>query len=208
MSRSRLLLLGLLAALAVSAGTSASASAVTMLWIKGGVPLKEGEKVEAKSHGGPFTLKGTIAGTAVEVKCAKETGEGWVENPGGEKNGTGFIKMSLTACTVLKPAGQGCKAKEPLVLEATLEPFLKAGQPGIIFVRFSVVVGKASLGELTLTGCSNGALNGAFPLTGTLGAKSKNGEEEGSFEFTSESGSELKFAGNVAKFTGTSILEF
>jgi hypothetical protein len=208
MSRFRLMLLGLSVALVVSAGASASASAVTMVWIKGGVELPKGEKVVAKSHGGPFTIKGTIAGIKVEIRCTRESGEGWVENPLGEKNGKGLLKMSFTECSTPKPPGKGCKVIEPLVIKAILEPFLKSGSPGVIFFRFTKEPEALVLGDVTFASCEDAALDGEYPLEGSIAAKSKNGEEEGSLEFTETSGSELKFAGNAATFVGTSILEF
>jgi hypothetical protein len=204
MSRMRLILLSLITACAIGAVASASASASPMYWIKEGAEVKKGERLVAESHGGPYILKGKIAGVNIEIACEKESGKGWIENPVGEVNAIGFDEEDFTKCTVPKPAAGGCKVHEPIALDVDIDPVLKEGK---IYGELTPDVG-VNLGEIMLEGCVNGALNGASPLSGVLRGLSINGIEEGTFEFTATSGSEARLGGNPATFIGKTFLKF
>ena len=213
MSRMRLLLLALLAVFALSAIASATASA-EMVWIKESIELKKGERFEAESQGGPFVMKGRLAGIKMEVKCESESDlkgekkEGWVENPGGGGNAIGFDKWKFSGCTIgaSKPKTvEGCEVPGggQINAEVNLGPVLKGG---VVFVEFKPIAGNL-LWVITFVNCKTAALNGEYEATGILNAESKNGDEEGTDKFkTGEL--ELIFGGGEATFEGEMKLKF
>ena len=103
MSRIKLVLLGLLAVVAVSAVASASALAVVPSWYvcKGGdgtlgslcssgtsgtfgwllLPLLERLTVHSALASGTAVLKSSAAGNPVKIECTTLKGEGWIEKP-------------------------------------------------------------------------------------------------------------------------------
>ncbi|MGP0099994.1 MAG: hypothetical protein ACLPUT_00020 [Solirubrobacteraceae bacterium] len=95
-------LVGLLAALAISAGMSASASALQ--WYVNGVLLAGALSVESTGIGNTV-LKGKVAGIVVEIVCARQVSTGTFENAGSPVLGLALAHWHLFTCTAPKPAG-------------------------------------------------------------------------------------------------------
>jgi hypothetical protein len=121
MSRTRLILLGLLAVAAVSvvatASTSTPASASGCSKVKTapgycveGAPLENATAEIEGTNNGESTLKTTMGGVASEVKCEKGKVKGTIE--GGAAGAVGKLAMTDTfeKCTLSKPAN--CKISE------------------------------------------------------------------------------------------------
>jgi hypothetical protein len=121
MSRTRLILLGVLAVLAV--GVVASASATEPPVKCGGKVGKvpdycvvgfelenaKGEPVSEKFEGtnGPSILKATIASTTAEIKCEKGKSTGSIEDGAAGTVGKSTTTTAFEGCKLLKPAN--CK---------------------------------------------------------------------------------------------------
>lgn len=117
MSRTRLILLGLLAALA--AGVVATASAEPPpptgsctapgipAYCVAGVPLvSSSEKTESTSSGGAV-LKATIAGVSSEIKCKKGKSKGTIEGGAAGTVGKSTATMVFEECEMITPTN--CK---------------------------------------------------------------------------------------------------
>ncbi|HEY5044284.1 MAG TPA: hypothetical protein VII53_00320 [Solirubrobacteraceae bacterium] len=131
MSRTRLILLGLLAAVAVSVvatastSTPASASGSCLTVTKApaycveGVPLENAsEKIEGTN--GASVLKATIASVTSEVKCGKGKTTGAIE--GGAAGTVGKSKTTITfeECKLLKPANCKLTAADEREIKTTV----------------------------------------------------------------------------------------
>jgi hypothetical protein len=120
MSRTRLILLGLLAAVAVSvfatASTSTPASALgscskvstAPAYCVEGSPLASGatEKTEG-TNSGEATLKATIAGVSSEIKCEKGKSTGTIEGEAAGAVGKSITTMTFEKCKMIAP--ENCK---------------------------------------------------------------------------------------------------
>jgi hypothetical protein len=115
MSRTRLILLSLLAAVAVSviatASTSTPASAsgscakvsTTPGYCVEGAPLESASE-EAAGTSGSAILKATIAGTTAEIKCASGKSAGFIEGGAAGTAGKSKTKITFETCKLLSPA--------------------------------------------------------------------------------------------------------
>jgi hypothetical protein len=122
MSRTRLILLGLLSAVAVSviatASTStpasASGSCSKVKTVPGycveGAPLESAsEKIEG-TNSGEATLKTTMGGVASEVKCEKGTSKGTIEGGAAGAVGKSTMADTFEKCRLAKPTN--CQLSE------------------------------------------------------------------------------------------------
>lgn len=138
MSRTRLTLLSLLAAFALSAVASGAAQAAGgPVWIhKGKTVLGETEKLTLKSvNVGAFKLKSSLA--TIECKKEKNTGELIGGNPGTDKSTITFEECSLEGKTVAQ-CGAGTEGKVgPFGVKTLLGyPEGKAGETGEAYDQF------------------------------------------------------------------------
>ena len=117
MSRTRLILLGLLAVVAVGAviaSTSgaeppaASCTAVTSApaYCVAGVPPASPEKFEG-TNSGEATLKATVSMVKTEIKCEAGKSKGTIEDGAGGTVGKSAVTDTFEGCKLIKPAS--CK---------------------------------------------------------------------------------------------------
>jgi hypothetical protein len=128
-----------------------------------------------------------------EVKCTGVTSTGTLRNQLLGKDhhiaGTGIV-ITYTGCTMPLPAGQDCE-----IVGGTIKTnSLKATSNGSGVVFEPATAGTAFV-NINTTHCKNTALNGSFPITGTVTAI-PNGATLEVTKATSES--TLKFAGGNA----------
>lgn len=148
--------------------------------------LTKGKTMKLTSSGGAFSLKATVGGIPVEVKCEKETGSS--ELVGGEPI-TGTTTMEFTSC-----AAGGCKVKTPIKIEkAKLEVVSEAGKK--FFYKLTPASGVV-LTTLTLEECAS---KGTYELTGS--ARSEIGAETSTFGSGTGSKLELKKGASAGAVT-------
>lgn len=203
MSRIRLVFLGLLAVLAVSAVASGSASAAgPYVYAKGAANPLMGSLELQITQIGNAVLNGTLAGTPVEIICGLGNSKNsTLENvlTAGIEHSLGSSSIHYTMCSVAKPAGKGCLVQNELVLATTHSLTLKGP-----LVLFSAETNN-TFTTITLDGCSAEALNKGFKVEGAASAIPNNANS--TLEFTLTSGSALKFGGNAATFQATYKIE-
>jgi hypothetical protein len=164
-------------------------------------PNEKGETTKLPSTS---ILAGSLSGVATELQCGGLSGEGTMENKTIETSpgvftmvahGTGIL--NYTTCAVTKPAGKGCKVKESKVTTNSLTAISEG--PGTL--AFKPAAGE-TFASITIEGCSVGALNNTFPVTGSL-----KGTVTGATTTTTEEGvtgqGNLKFGGNKAGLGGS-----
>lgn len=113
MSRTRLILLGLLAALAVGVVASASAEppppssclkvTTAPAYCIEGVPLVSSSAEVEGTNNGASILKGTIGSVTSEVKCEKGKLTGTIEGGAAGAAGKSTAKMTFEECALVKP---------------------------------------------------------------------------------------------------------
>lgn len=202
MSKVRLILLGLLTALAVGAIASASASASgPYAYLKGGSSPLMGSLELQFTQLSPAVMKSKLAGVNIEIFCETSTSTGSVENvlTSGVEHFLGLHLVHFLKCTMPKPAAGECKVHNELIhvhvhvlgipgpaVEATPEqnPYLTL---------------------VTVENCRNSSLNGTYEVTGTLVASANN--TDSTIEYTETSGSNLKVGANAAVFLDTFQIE-
>ena len=133
MSRTRLILLGLLAVVAIGVVASASASeppvkcggkvTTTPNYCVAGFQLEnsKGEAVSEKVVGtnGESILKGTVASVTSEVKCGKGKSTGTIEDGAGGTVGKSKATITFEECKLIKPANCKLTAAQEEEIETT-----------------------------------------------------------------------------------------
>jgi hypothetical protein len=133
MSRTRLILLGLLAVLAVSLVATALATEppvkcggkvlTTPDYCVGGFELEnaKGESISEKVEGttGSSVLKATIASTTAEIKCEKGKSTGTIEDGAAGTVGKSKTTTTFEGCKLLKPANCRLTAADEKEIETT-----------------------------------------------------------------------------------------
>jgi hypothetical protein len=198
MSKIRLVFLSALAVVAVSAVAVASASAAMPAYSINSLLTVESKKLTAASA----VLEGTLAGVKVKIECETEKGSGEIENSSVTGTGLSNATVHYTQCTVAAPAGQGCLVNNGLVL-VTAHDALELGGPTSFKDKFSPGPG-LPFTTISIDGCTTTALNGNFNVTGTATALANNANS--TLEFTTTSGSALKFGGNPATYVDTVLV--
>jgi hypothetical protein len=231
MSKIKLIFLSLAAVCAVSAVTSASASALQFYGCR---PLVTGgtgtmykdsrctelenpgkyelylitELLNIESHivaGTSYTLTGKAAGVTTKIVCTEQKGTGSIDNNSGL--GLGLITSKFSTCTVQKPTG-GCTVEEPIVVYSEIDLSTENSINYVLF--FPDLKGnptnKVFANIKFLTGCGS-ALNGqTFSVEGSAHAEVKNSESKIVFPEGAPN-NKLVFAGSEATFTGESVVE-
>ena len=226
MSRLRLVMLGLLAAFAVGAVASASASA-SLEWFICNKPggsiwlytdslctkdstgktgawelslLARGTSLNITSSGGPFILKSKTHGIKLEIECSTQTGSGRIENPTGGGNGIDLATIEFKTCTMPKP-GENCMIKEPITTNANTELITLGGKTLDLFTPDPA---GQPFAELEILGCTGGAavLNASgYKIQGKTSGAINNSTSTLTFGAEMD---ELTFAGEPAGFEGKS----
>lgn len=138
----------------------------------------------------PTTIKGKLSGVAMEIQAATVTGTGTIvnEESGGEVFTTGTEILYLEGAKVLAPAGKGCVIKGGEIVTNELRT-TTLGAAGSIKLE---PASGTTLASITIEGCSVGALNNTFALTGSvlgtptgaiLGFTHTNTTEQGTLKF-------------------------
>jgi hypothetical protein len=159
----------------------------------------------------PTILKGTVFGVKNEITCTKVAGEGTLTNSepvAKEHKLTGTITANFTSCTVNKPAGFGCKVKEPITVKSNVEGVegLGAGK-NEMGLEFKPTEGEV-FNEIVIEGCF---LKGTFKTTGTAigtGTPAPTEKHSGTTNvFTNAMTKEtLKLAGNPAEVSSSTTV--
>jgi hypothetical protein len=176
------------------------------------VSLTNAKTANNTTEAAPTIIKSTIFGVKNEITCKTVTGEGELSNEETEKglHIPRFLiyKPELSSCVVNKPAGFGCKVKEPIQFKLTGEGVegLGAGK-NEMGLEFKPSEGE-TFGEFTIEGCF---VKGTFKFTGTAiqtGTPSPTEEFSGSTGvFTNAMTKEtLKLAGNPAEISSSTTL--
>jgi hypothetical protein len=130
MSRTRLILLGLLAVVAVSviatASTSTPASAsgscskvsTTPGYCVEGAPLESASE-NAEGTSGSAILKATIAGVTAEIKCSSGKSAGFIEGGAAGTAGKSKTKITFETCKLLSPEHCKLPAAEETKIKTT-----------------------------------------------------------------------------------------
>jgi hypothetical protein len=115
----------------------------------------------------PAIFKWTTLGVKFEVTCKTVTGSGSFTNeePANKVHrAKGSVEVDFTSCTVNKPAGLGCKVKEPIFFDADTETVegLGAGK-NEMGLEFKPAVGSVLYG-IVIESC---IVAGVYEITGT-----------------------------------------
>lgn len=161
MSRTRLILLGLLAAVAVSviatASTSTPASASGSCskvktapgYCVEGVPLENATAEVEGTNSGASILKGTIASVTAEVKCENGKMTGTIEGGAAGAVGKSKANMTFEECKLVTPTN--CKLTEKTIETVELKDELTGGGTKRIEDKFEPKEGTAFAG-ITIEG--------------------------------------------------------
>jgi hypothetical protein len=210
MSRVRLMLLGLLAAVAVYAVGPAAASAEQKK-CKAGLPhlvfcydngVEIGTPVQAVAGlSGLSLLAATVGGTEVKIHCKKDDFSGELELLGKNKGEILFLE-----CKLVKPTTCTLTATEETDIHVNVLSQL-VGAAGAPEVNFAGAGAGEKFVEITLTGasCPEG-LSKTFEVTGNYTCELPKGEEslvEHEVVCKKMVGLKLKFGANEATFSST-----
>ncbi|MFL5872252.1 MAG: hypothetical protein ACJ75T_02095 [Solirubrobacterales bacterium] len=192
-------------------------SASSDRWYRGGAG-RSGEGSRTLITGGvPTSLSGGSANLSLEfnnggyqtqVVCSAGSVSGSVENPAGSGPGTASVGLSLTGCSVPKPAGSNCTLVGSTITTKTLAGKVKSGSaPSIL----ELTPPSGEIGTFTLTGCTKPEMNHAYTISGQLFAQPQmnSGKQLGAWSIPpSLNGSVyLKVFGQKATASGEVIAE-
>jgi hypothetical protein len=145
-------------------------------WYKGGAQrrgegaqtlIAAGAPQSIKGSGGSVGIEGVLAGIKTKISCPSSTTTGSVENPAGGGNGTASVSYSFTGCTVPVPAGKSCYIEGGGFTTNTLPGVLQKAEAFAPMKLTSAGVNQTIV-TVPIRGCTVGALNNNFPLTGSL----------------------------------------
>lgn len=114
----------------------------------------------------PIILHTVISGIEVQVEAAELNGTGTIENKeaGEEQYVQGALTATFSGLTVAKPAGKGCKVKAGEVKSKELTLTTKEQGMGVKIAPAS----GSLIASYEIEGCSVGALNGVYEVTGSI----------------------------------------
>jgi hypothetical protein len=142
------------------------------------------------------TLSATIAGVKFKIACTGGSGSGTATNTesGGSMKVIGSNgHVRFEGCTVTEPSGKGCTV--PSTIETNTVKSQTSEMKDVI-----VPATGESFVTIPLSGCSAEALNGEKVISGSASGTNSGGSTT---EFTSTSGSALKFGGQAATLIGS-----
>jgi hypothetical protein len=145
-------------------------------------------------------LAGSISGVKVKIQCTGSSATGSTTNVAGPPmSNTGKeVVISYTGCTVSEPAGKGCLVKGGAITTNKLATVSVESPLGVKFSPESAT----NFVEITVEKCSVTALNGTFPVAGTITPAAK-----GAHLTTTTSSTGLTFAGNAATLVSTTTVK-
>jgi len=205
MSKAKMIITTLIAAIAFSALISASASAATVGWMVNGTLLSGSEPLAttAKVENSVGVLKS--AGADVEVECIGSTLNG--KEPKIESPNTGqATDLEFTGCTAKTTnctIGASTITTVPVGVEATLEGALA------VIATFKPKT-KTTFATFEFQG-SKCASEGLNAVTGTAKVLAPTGQDESATQLitsiATEASTELKVASSPASLTGSALLK-
>ena len=198
MSKMRLILLSVLAAFAVSAAASSSASAL-QYYVKGGALILGSLLVDAL--GGTQVLKGKAAGAAITITCEHLDTHGTVTNT----TSTASTVQSLLylGCVVGGATFAGCLVPEMMITTNVMGVLIgTTAAPGVEFLPPS----GTTFVEIQLEKCTKEELDKKFPVEGTALGTINNTNSTVTINESAET-SMLKFGGNGAGLSGSTQVE-
>lgn len=147
-------------------------------------------------------LKGTISGVTVELQASEVHWLGWLTNAKdpitGEHYFHGRFTIAHKAVTVTAPKEKGCKVKGGEFTSTELEETTANKGDTVTITPASGTTDD----EITIEGCSIEALNGTYPLTGSINCPMDGSTITCTHANTTEQGT-LKFGGQKAGIEGT-----
>jgi hypothetical protein len=202
MSRARSILVGL-AVLSASAASATSASATSLHWFVNGEESAASVRTNVTSKGGVFILKTKAHGIKIEIKCNKESGSGWIENPVGGGNGIDLLTSEFKECEVIRPSGLGCTVNQPITPKANTELVTIGEAP---WDKFTPDPAGGPFVVITIANCTGSAsvLNGSYNIEGKTNGKVENSTSQ--LKFSATENDELTFAGESTTLEGASEL--
>jgi hypothetical protein len=159
--------------------------------------LVGGNVAVSVTSGGTSTLAVTVAGVKFKISCTGQSGTAVINNSGGKGVGSN-ITTTYEGCSVTEPSGKGCSVPASISTET-----LKS-ESNEMNIKYMPASGE-TFAVITVSGCSNTALNGKKSLTGSAQSVVEAGTPELQ-QWTSSSGSALKFAGQSATFISANSL--
>jgi hypothetical protein len=148
------------------------------------------------SNASASSLAATVGGVKFKIACSGLNGGGTAENSSGKILGSGIV-LHYTGCSVTEPSGGKCTVASELTtntLKAESNEMKVKYEPSGSTPFITIAVSGASCPE---------ALKGNKEVTGQATAEVPEGAIE---EFTSTSGSALKYAGQAATYLGNNGL--
>ncbi len=231
MSRTRLILLGLLAVVAIGVVASASASeppvkcggkvTTTPNYCVTGYQLEnaKGEAVSEKVVGtnGESILRGTVASVTSEVKCGKGKSKGTIEDGAGGTVGKSKATITFEECKLVKPTNCKLTAAQEEEIETTeLKGELKLNS-GRIEDKLESKTG--AFAGISIEGVNNSCVIAevgapkTFNVTGSQLCELDSSNTAAEAETTthklncSPSGGSLKIGGNLAEISDDATVE-
>jgi hypothetical protein len=168
------------------------------------VQLKAGEKTTIVGKGNPIAFTATVSGVKGTLNCETEVASPSLENPSGGANGIGNAEVKYKGCKAEGTWGEkSCKVETTANFASKLELAPQEGKAPLVIL-------KPTSGEVfakfNFTGCSVGALNGAYELKGTMRGLYSNSASK--VEFNAETTAEgLTLRGQKATAVGSVGLE-
>jgi hypothetical protein len=153
---------------------------------------------------GVSTLAATVAGVKFKISCTGESGTAELENTGSGTSSQvlgSAIVVNYEGCTVVEPKEKGCKVPSTITTNS-----LKAETPKETMKTVYTPTTGETFVTIVVSGCSSEALNGSKPVTGSATSLVPEGVMGELQEFTSTSGSALKFGGQAATFISANKL--
>jgi len=207
MSKVKMIVTTLIAALAFTALAAASASATTPGWMVGGTNLASGAS-EALATTAAVDQPGLLKISTVEVECTGNTLNGTAPKIEGTNKGSA-TSLEFTGCAAKSPcslAGQnagGVIGTLPITAEATLEGALA------VVATFSPKTG-TTFTTIAFTGASC-SLSGVQPVTGHAKVLAPTGQDERTLQLinavVTAASDELKVGGSAAELKGSALLQ-
>ncbi|MGD9735521.1 MAG: hypothetical protein AB7V58_07940 [Solirubrobacterales bacterium] len=150
---------------------------------------------EGTSAAAVSKLLGALSGVVTELQCTGLSGTGQLTNAASSVSGTGVI--TYEGCSVTKPANKGCKVAGNKVVTETLNG-TTVGQAAN---KLKFTPSGETFAKITIEGCSIGALNNTFPVTGSLVADTSGATTTTTHAGITSQGT-LKFGGVKAGLEG------
>jgi hypothetical protein len=225
MPRQRIVMLSLMAVFVTSMFTTAVASAEGPFWHVNGVKLKQGSVGITGQNKGNLKFVTTLGNATIKITCTTSSTEGTIDGQGETRQGQDKGKVTFSGCTVVgePPFPEGCKVKEPITTNQLKSHLANATVQGVeqivdLFEPTGPQQEVKKVFVILVFELCGAILNGPHEVTGNVAAQlvpQRIEAQEGLLSFPETpittikhegqevTGVGLKFAGNVAKFSGS-----